>query len=120
MEGLIPATDSDWGAEYLDLIIAVKVVDDLDAAISHIVKYGSDHTETIVTRDYQQAQEFLRRVNSSVVMVNASTRFSDGGQMGLGAEIGISTTKLHAYGPMGLEGLTTTKYIIYGNGQIRE
>jgi len=119
-EGLIPAADSDWGAEYLDLIIAVKVVADLDAAISHIVKYGSDHTETIVTRDYQRAQEFLRRVNSSVVMVNASTRFSDGGQMGLGAEIGISTTKLHAYGPMGLEGLTTTKYIIYGNGQIRE
>jgi len=120
VEGLIPAADSDWGAEYLDLIIAVKVVADLDAAISHIVKYGSDHTETIVTRDYQRAQEFLRRVNSSVVMVNASTRFSDGGQMGLGAEIGISTTKLHAYGPMGLEGLTTTKYIIYGNGQIRE
>ena len=120
VEGLIPATDFDWGAEYLDLILAVKVVDDLDAAITHIVKYGSDHTETIVTRDYQRAQEFLRRINSSVVMVNASTRFSDGGQMGLGAEIGISTTKLHAYGPMGLEGLTTTKYIIYGNGQIRE
>lgn len=118
--GLIPATDDDWAAEYLDLIIAVKVVDDLDDAVSHIVKYGSDHTETIVTRDYQRAQAFLRRINSSVVMVNASTRFSDGGQMGLGAEIGISTTKLHAYGPMGLEGLTTTKYIIYGDGQIRE
>ncbi len=118
--GLIPAAESDWGAEYLDLIIAVKVVDDLDAAIAHIIKYGSDHTETIVTRDYQRAQDFLRRINSSVVMVNASTRFSDGGQMGLGAEIGISTTKLHAYGPMGLEGLTTTKYIVYGNGQIRE
>ncbi len=120
IEDLIPATDDDWGAEYLDLIIAVKVVADLDDAVSHIEKYGSDHTETIVTRDYQRAQEFLRRVNSSVVMVNASTRFSDGGQMGLGAEIGISTTKLHAYGPMGLEGLTTTKYIIYGDGQIRE
>ena len=120
VEGLIPATDDDWAAEYLDLIIAVKVVDDLDDTVSHIVKYGSDHTETIVTRDYHRAQEFLRRINSSVVMVNASTRFSDGGQMGLGAEIGISTTKLHAYGPMGLEGLTTTKYIIYGDGQIRE
>jgi glutamate-5-semialdehyde dehydrogenase len=119
VDGIIPATDADWAAEYLDLIIAVKVVDDMDAAISHIEKYGSDHTETIVTRDYQRAQEFLRRINSSVVMVNASTRFSDGGQMGLGAEIGISTTKLHAYGPMGLEGLTTTKYIIYGDGQIR-
>lgn len=114
------ASDADWAAEYLDLILAVKVVDDFDAALNHIVKYGSDHTETIVTRDYQRAQDFLRRINSSVVMVNASTRFSDGGQMGLGAEIGISTTKLHAYGPMGLEGLTTTKYIIYGDGQIRE
>jgi len=120
VEGLVPAINDDWAAEYLDLIIAVKVVDSLDDAVSHIVKYGSDHTETIVTRDYQRAQEFLRRINSSVVMVNASTRFSDGGQMGLGAEIGISTTKLHAYGPMGLEGLTTTKYIIYGDGQIRE
>ncbi len=117
---LIPATEDDWAAEYLDLILAVKVVAGLDDAVSHIVKYGSDHTETIVTRDYQRAQEFLRRINSSVVMVNASTRFSDGGQMGLGAEIGISTTKLHAYGPMGLEGLTTTKYIVYGDGQIRE
>ncbi len=120
VEGIIPATDADWAAEYLDLIIAVKVVDDFDVAISHIVQYGSDHTETIVTRDYQRAQAFLQRINSSVVMVNASTRFSDGGQMGLGAEIGISTTKLHAYGPMGLEGLTTTKYIVYGAGQIRE
>jgi glutamate-5-semialdehyde dehydrogenase len=120
VEGLLPATDDDWAAEYLDLILAVKVVADFDDAVSHIVKYGSDHTETIVTRDYRRAQEFLRRINSSVVMVNASTRFSDGGQMGLGAEIGISTTKLHAYGPMGLEGLTTTKYIIYGDGQIRE
>ncbi len=120
VEDLIPATEDDWAAEYLDLILAVKVVAGLDDAVSHIVKYGSDHTETIVTRDYQRAQEFLRRINSSVVMVNASTRFSDGGQMGLGAEIGISTTKLHAYGPMGLEGLTTTKYIVYGDGQIRE
>ena len=117
---LVPATPDDWAAEYLDLVVAVKVVDDFTAAVAHIARYGSDHTETIITSDYHRAQEFLRQVNSSVVMVNASTRFSDGGQMGLGAEIGISTTKLHAYGPMGLEGLTTTKYIIYGDGQIRE
>ena len=117
---LMPATDEDWAVEYLDLIVAVKVVDDFDAAVVHISQYGSDHTETIVTSDYHRSQEFLRQVNSSVVMVNASTRFSDGGQLGLGAEIGISTTKLHAYGPMGLEGLTTTKYIIYGDGQIRD
>ncbi len=117
--GLKPAGDEDWDAEYLDLVVAVRVVDDFDAAVDHITEHGSDHTETIVTRDYHRAQLFLRRVNSSVVMVNASTRFSDGGQLGLGAEIGISTTKLHAYGPMGLEGLTPTKYIIYGDGQIR-
>jgi len=116
----LPATEEDWYAEYLSLTLAVRVVDDLDQAIDHINRYGSDHTEVIVTTDYHQAQAFLQRVNSSVVMVNASTRFSDGGQMGLGAEIGISTTKLHAYGPMGLEGLTTTKYIIYGDGQIRQ
>ena len=116
----LPATEEDWYAEYLSLTLAVRVVDDLDQAIDHINQYGSDHTEAIVTTEYRQAQAFLQRVNSSVVMVNASTRFSDGGQMGLGAEIGISTTKLHAYGPMGLEGLTTTKYIIYGDGQIRQ
>jgi glutamate-5-semialdehyde dehydrogenase len=114
-----PATEEDWAAEYLDLVLAVRVVSDLDAAVEHIQTWGSNHTESIVTSDYHRSQEFLRRVNSSVVMVNASTRFSDGGQMGLGAEIGISTTKLHAYGPMGLEGLTTTKYIIYGDGHIR-
>ncbi len=118
--GLVPAVSADWDAEYLALVVAVRLVDSLDDAIGHIRAHGSDHTETIVTSDYRRAQEFLRRVNSSVVMVNASTRFSDGGQMGLGAEIGISTTRLHAYGPMGLEGLTTTKYIIYGDGQIRE
>ena len=117
---LVPATDEDWATEYIDLIVSVKVVDGFDEAVAHIAQYGSDHTETIVTSDYHRSQEFLRQVNSSVVMVNASTRFSDGGQMGLGAEIGISTTKLHAYGPMGLEGLTTTKYIIYGDGQIRD
>ena len=120
LPGLVPATDEDWATEYLDLVVAVKVVDSFDAAVVHISQYGSDHTETIVTSDYHRSQEFLRQVNSSVVMVNASTRFSDGGQLGLGAEIGISTTKLHAYGPMGLEGLTTTKYIIYGDGQIRD
>jgi len=117
---LVAATDDDWATEYIDLIVSVKVVDGFDAAVAHIAQYGSDHTETIITSDYHRSQEFLRQVNSSVVMVNASTRFSDGGEMGLGAEIGISTTKLHAYGPMGLEGLTTTKYIIYGDGQIRE
>ncbi len=117
---LVPATAEDWATEYIDLIVAVRVVDDFDTAVGHIAEYGSDHTESIVTSDYHRSQEFLRQVNSSVVMVNASTRFSDGGELGLGAEIGISTTKLHAYGPMGLEGLTTTKYIIYGDGQIRE
>ncbi len=115
-----PATEEDWYAEYLDLILAVKVVNGIDEAIAHIAKYGSLHTESIITRDYNNAQRFLSEVNSSTVLVNASTRFSDGFQLGLGAEIGISTTKIHAFGPMGLEELTTTKFIIYGNGQIRE
>lgn len=115
-----PATEEDWYAEYLDLILAVKVVDGIDEAIAHIAKYGSLHTESIITKDYNNAQRFLKEVNSSTVLVNASTRFSDGFQLGLGAEIGISTTKIHAFGPMGLEELTTTKFIIYGNGQIRE
>jgi glutamate-5-semialdehyde dehydrogenase len=92
----------------------------MDDAIDHITKYGSLHTEAIVTTDYSNAQRFLKEVNSSTVLINASTRFSDGFQLGLGAEIGISTTKLHAFGPMGLEDLTTTKYVVYGNGQIRE
>jgi len=113
------AEEADWGAEYLDLILAVKVVDDLDEAIDHIHQYGSLHTETIVTGDYAHSQRFLREVNSSVVMVNASTRFSDGNQLGLGAEIGISTTKLHSFGPMGLEDLTTRKFVVLGDGQIR-
>lgn len=113
------ASQEDWQAEYLDLILAVRVVEDLDEAISHIRTYGSLHTEVIVTRDYDHAQRFLSEVNSSVVMVNASSRFSDGNQLGLGAEIGISTTKLHSFGPMGLEDLTTRKFIIYGDGQIR-
>lgn len=115
-----PATEEDWTAEYLDLILAVRVVDDMDKAIGHINRYGSLHTESIVTKDYSNAQRFLREVNSSTVVVNASTRFSDGHQLGLGAEIGISTTKIHAFGPMGLEELTTQKFIIYGDGQVRE
>ncbi len=115
-----PAAESDWPAEYLDLILAVKVVDNLEEAADHINRYGSLHTETIITRDYTNAQRFLREINSSVVMVNASTRFSDGNQLGLGAEIGISTTKLHSFGPMGLEDLTTRKFIVMGDGQIRQ
>ena len=114
-----PATEEDWHAEYLELILACRVVDDMDAAIDHINRYGSLHTEAIVTSDYGRAQRFIREVNSSCVLVNASTRFADGGQLGLGAEIGISTTKLHSFGPMGLEDLTTTKFIVYGDGQVR-
>ena len=114
-----PATEDDWYAEYLDLILAVRVVDGLAAAIAHIETYGSSHTESIVTRDDAAAEQFLRDVDSSTVIVNASTRFADGGELGLGAEIGISTTRLHAYGPMGAEGLTTTKFVIRGTGQIR-
>lgn len=113
------ATEKDWPEEYLDLILAVKVVESLDEAMDHIRKYGSNHTESIVTKDYANAQRFLHEVQSSTVLVNASTRFSDGGQLGLGAEIGISTSKLHAYGPMGLESLTAKKFIIYGDGQVR-
>ncbi len=113
------ACEADWFEEYLDLVLSVKIVDGIDEAIAHIEKYGSLHTESIITRDYQNAQRFLNEVNSSTVLVNASTRFSDGFELGLGAEIGISTTKLHAYGPMGVEELTTTKFIVYGNGQIR-
>ncbi|MDA8125929.1 MAG: glutamate-5-semialdehyde dehydrogenase [Deltaproteobacteria bacterium] len=113
------ATEEDWGREYLALILAVRVVRDLDEAIAHIERYSSLHTEAIVTEHYERAQRFLREVNSSAVLVNASTRFNDGFELGLGAEIGISTTKLHAFGPMGLEELTTTKFIIYGNGQVR-
>jgi glutamate-5-semialdehyde dehydrogenase len=115
----IPAQEDDWGAEFLDLILAVKVVPDLDGALAHIARYGSNHTEAIITRDYGRSQRFLKEVDSSVVLVNASTRFNDGGELGLGAEIGINTSKLHAFGPMGLEELTTTKFIVYGNGQIR-
>jgi glutamate-5-semialdehyde dehydrogenase len=114
-----PATQDDWRAEYLDKILAVRVVDDLDCAIEHIRAYGSNHTEAIVTQDVTRAREFLRRVNSSSVLVNASTRFADGFEYGLGAEIGISTSKLHWYGPMGLEGLTSQKFIGFGEGITR-
>ncbi|OEU75027.1 MAG: glutamate-5-semialdehyde dehydrogenase [Desulfuromonadales bacterium C00003068] len=114
-----PATDADWDEEYLDLILAVRVVDNLDQAIEHIRQHTSLHTEVIVTNSYANSQKFVRSVNSSVIMVNASSRFSDGGELGLGAEIGISTTKLHSFGPMGLEDLTTRKFIVFGDGQVR-
>ncbi len=113
------ASEDDWYAEYLDLILAVRIVDGIDAAIAHIEQYGSNHTESILTTDREIAERFVREVDSSTVMINASTRFADGGELGLGAEIGISTTRLHAYGPMGAEGLTTTKFVVRGNGQIR-
>lgn len=116
----VKATDADWPEEYLDLIAAVKVVDDMDDAMAHISEYSSSHTETIVTSDYDRSRRFVREVDSSAVIVNASTRFNDGGELGLGAEIGISTSKLHAFGPMGLEELTTTKFVVLGSGQIRE
>jgi glutamate-5-semialdehyde dehydrogenase len=119
LPGIEEATEEDWYKEYLDLILAIRTVETLDEAIRHIEKYGSLHTEAIITRDYRNAQRFLNEVNSSTVLVNASTRFSDGFELGLGAEIGISTTKLHAFGPMGVEELTTTKFIIYGDGQVR-
>ncbi len=119
-DGVTAAVEEDWATEFLALILSVKVVDTFSAAVSHIEKYGSLHTESIVTKDYGRAQRFLREVNSSTVMVNASTRFSDGFELGLGAEIGISTTKIHAFGPMGIEELTTRKFIVYGEGQIRE
>jgi glutamate-5-semialdehyde dehydrogenase len=117
--GAEAATEDDWHAEYLDLRLAVRVVPSLDEAIAHIERYGSNHTEAIVTEDYENAQRFLRDVGSSCVLVNASTRFNDGGELGLGAEIGISTTKLHAFGPMGLGELTSQKFVVYGDGQVR-
>ncbi len=121
---LVPGTkavvESDWPAEFLDLVLSVKVVSSMDEALEHIEKYGSKHTEAIMTKDYKRSQRFLAEVDSSVVLVNASTRFNDGFQLGLGAEIGINTSKLHAFGPMGLEELTTTKFVVYGDGQVRE
>jgi len=115
----VKAGEADWPEEYLDLVLAVKVVQDMDQAVSHITRYSSSHTEAIVTNDYKRARRFVREVDSSVVLVNASTRFNDGGELGLGAEIGISTSKLHAFGPMGVEELTTTKFVVFGDGQIR-
>ncbi len=117
---ITPATDSDWPEEYVDLILAVKVVSNMEEAMVHIERYGSNHTESIVTRDFDRANRFVREVDASAVLVNTSTRFNDGGQLGLGAEIGISTSKLHAYGPMGLGELTTQKFVVLGEGQIRE
>ena len=114
------ADESDWGKEYLDYIISLKVVDNIDHAVEHINKYGTKHSEAIITEDYTNAQQFLNEVDAAAVYVNASTRFTDGNQFGLGAEIGISTQKMHARGPMGLNELTSTKYVIYGQGQIRE
>jgi len=114
-----PATDADWDAEYLDLILAVRVVEGLDGALAHIARHGSRHTEVIVTRDRARANRFQREADASAVIWNASSRFNDGGELGLGAEIGISTTKLHAYGPMGLESLTTRKFVLRGSGQVR-
>jgi len=116
---LLPATEADWDAEYLDLILAVRVVDGLDEAIAHIQRHTSDHTEVIVTEDATNAERFIAALRSAVVMVNASSRFSDGGQLGLGAEIGISTTRLHSYGPMGLEALTVERFVVRGEGQVR-
>lgn len=116
----ISASEKDWETEFLDLILAVKVVDSLDEAIDHIYKYGTKHSEAIITNNYSNSQRFLKEVDAAAVYVNASTRFTDGSEFGFGAEIGISTQKLHARGPMGLNELTTVKYIIYGNGQIRE
>ncbi|MGE0472112.1 MAG: glutamate-5-semialdehyde dehydrogenase [Nitrospirales bacterium] len=115
-----PAQEDDYGQEFLSLILAIKVVRDMDEALDHIEQYGSGHTETIVTKDYERAMKFLREVDSSAVMVNASTRLNDGYEFGLGAEIGISTTRIHARGPMGLEDLTCSKFVVYGSGQIRE
>ena len=117
---IVPATEEDWGTEYLDAIISVKIVDSIDEAIAHINKYNTGHSESIITKDYNNALKFQDEIDAAAVYVNASTRFTDGFEFGFGAEIGISTQKLHARGPMGLEALTTTKYIIFGNGQIRK
>lgn len=118
--GCVKASEEDWGKEYLDYIISIKTVSSIEEAITHINKYNTKHSESIITKDYENTQLFLDRIDAAAVYVNASTRFTDGYEFGFGAEIGISTQKLHARGPMGLEALTTTKYIIYGNGQIRE
>ena len=120
VDGFVPATEEDWGREYLDYILSLKLVDSIDEAIAHINRYNTKHSEAIITSDYANAQRFLNEIDAAAVYVNASTRFTDGEEFGFGAEIGISTQKLHARGPMGLKELTTTKYIIYGNGQVRQ
>jgi glutamate-5-semialdehyde dehydrogenase len=119
MPGAKPAADDDFGREFLAKILAVRAVDSIDQAIDHVTKYGSQHTETIVTNDHAHAERWVREVDASCVLVNASTRFNDGGELGLGAELGISTSKLHAYGPMGLDELTTKKFVVYGHGEVR-
>ena len=119
IEDVACATEEDWSKEYLDYIIGAKIVKDVNEAITHINKYGSGHSEAIITDSYKNSQKFLNKVNAAAVYVNASTRFTDGSEFGFGAEIGISTQKLHARGPMGLKELTTIKYIIYGSGQTR-
>lgn len=118
-DSVVPATDEDWAAEYLSLDLAVRVVPDMNTAIEHIQRWNSDHTEAIISNDIRATQEFRSRIQSSCVMINASTRFADGGELGLGAEIGISTSRLHAYGPMGAEGLTTLRFVVTGSGQVR-
>jgi glutamate-5-semialdehyde dehydrogenase len=116
---VVPATEADWGTEFLDSIIAMKVVDGLDAAVAHIENYGSHHTECIIADDGQTAERFLAEVDSAIVLHNASTQFADGGEFGMGAEIGISTNRLHARGPVGVEQLTSYKYVVHGQGQVR-
>ena len=119
LSDITPATEEDWGTEYLDYILSIKTVSSIDEAIAHINRYNTGHSEAIITQNYANAQKFLEEIDAAAVYVNASTRFTDGFEFGFGAEIGISTQKLHARGPMGLLALTTTKYIIYGSGQIR-
>ena len=119
LPGITPATEEDWATEYLAPVLAIRIVESMDEAIAHINHYGSHHTDAIITENYTDARVFLRDVDSSSVMVNASTRFADGFEYGLGAEIGISTDKIHARGPVGLEGLTSEKYIVFGDGQVR-
>lgn len=120
LPGATAATEADWGTEYLAPILSIRIVDGIDQAIDHIAQYSSQHTDSIITEDYTRARRFLREVDSSSVMVNASTRFADGFEYGLGAEIGISTDKIHARGPVGLEGLTSQKYVVLGDGHIRK
>ena len=117
---IVPASDDDWGMEYLDYIISLKTVDTIDEAIEHINKYNTGHSESIITNDYNASRKFLDEIDAAAVYVNASTRFTDGFEFGFGAEIGISTQKIHARGPMGLSALTTGKYVVLGNGQIRK